>query len=244
MIAGDGLEHRIMIAIVDDEDVFAEKIHEKVDEFLRNIGMDFEIRIFTDGTALLDSRSDVRFDLVFLDIDMPKITGIDIAKKLREMQADTEIVFVTNKDDLVYETIRYTPFRFIRKSRLELEFEEALETYLAKRRNQAATYFFSVEQGKKLTNVISIIYIEVQSHKLTVHLQDDSFTANGNLSDVEKAIAPYGFIRIHKSYLVNFRYINFINQKEIILDDGNKLPISRGKLDSAKLALMRFSRGM
>ena len=98
MIAGDGLEHRIMIAIVDDEDVFAEKIHEKVDGFLRNIGMDFEIRIFTDGTALLDSRSDVRFDLVFLDIDMPKITGIDIAKKLREMQADTEIVFVTNKD--------------------------------------------------------------------------------------------------------------------------------------------------
>ena len=98
MIAGDGLEHRIMIAIVDDEDVFAEKIHEKVDEFLRNIGMDFEIRIFTDGTALLDSRSDVRFDLVFLDINMPKITGIDIAKKLREMQADTEIVFVTNKD--------------------------------------------------------------------------------------------------------------------------------------------------
>ncbi|MBE6851825.1 MAG: response regulator [Ruminococcus sp.] len=76
MIAGDGLEHRIMIAIVDDEDVFAEKIHEKVDGFLRNIGMDFEIRIFTDGTALLDSRSDVRFDLVFLDIDMPKITGI------------------------------------------------------------------------------------------------------------------------------------------------------------------------
>lgn len=98
MIAGDGLEHRIMIAIVDDEDVFAEKIHEKVDGFLRNIGMDFEIRIFTDGTALLDSCSDVRFDLVFLDIDMPKITGIDIAKKLREMQADTEIVFVTNKD--------------------------------------------------------------------------------------------------------------------------------------------------
>lgn len=101
------MEHRIMIAIVDDEDVFAEKIHEKVDGFLQNIGMDFEIRIFTDGTALLDSRSDVRFDLVFLDIDMPKITGIDIAKKLREMQADTEIVFVTNKDDLVYETIRY-----------------------------------------------------------------------------------------------------------------------------------------
>lgn len=117
-------------------------------------------------------------------------------------------------------------------------------SYFIKRNHQKAIYFFSTEQGKKPINIVDIVYIDVKSHKLTVHQQDGIFSANGNLCDIEKEISQYGFIKIHKSYLVNFRYINLIHQKEVILDDGNILPLSRGKLETAKMELMRFSREM
>ena len=68
------------------------------------------------------------------------------------------------------------------------------------------------------------------------------FIANGNLKDIENEIAEYGFIRIHQSYLVNFQYINIIKQKEIVLDNGQSLPISRGKYENVKMQFVRFSR--
>lgn len=232
----------IRIAVVDDEEVFVSLISNKIRLFLQNKGTAFELQTFTSGSSLLEDSGASQYDLVFLDIEMPDVTGLDIARTLRRKQTSTEMIFVTNKDDLVYDTIRYTPFRFIRKQRFELEFDEALENYLVQRRNRKATCFFSTEHGKKPVNVISLVYIEVQSHKLTVHLQDGSFTANGNLGDVEKSIAQYGFIRIHNSFLVNFRYINLINQKTVTLDDGTALPMSRGRLETVKMDLMRFSR--
>ncbi len=238
------MENMIRIAVVDDEEVFVQTIANRIRVILNNANVNFELQSFTNGTALLEKCNCSHFNLVFLDIDMPEVTGIDIAQKIRMKQSDTEMVFVTNKDDLVYDAIRYTPFRFIRKSRFEMEIEEALENYLAKRQNQKISYLFSTEQGKRPINVIGVLYIEVQSHKLTIHQQEGVFIANGNLSDVEKEITKYGFIRIHKSFLVNFRCINLINQREVILDDGTALPLSRGKLEIAKMELMRFLRGI
>lgn len=240
----DVMEAMIRIAVVDDEDVFEKMVSERIRDYLQDKPFGLEIRTFRDGAAFLAKCRTETFDLVFLDIDMPQLTGIEIAQRLRMKQADTELVFVSNKEELVYETFQYTPFRFIRKSRFELEIGEALECYLIKRRNQSMMYGFSTEQGSKLVNAIAVRYIEVRSHKLTVHLQETAFTANGNLSDVEKEIGQCGFIRIHKSFLVNFRSIDLINHREVLLDDGRSLPLSRGRQEAVKLALMRFSRGL
>ncbi len=238
------MKNTISIAVVDDEKVYEEIVSTKVSAYLQDQQFAFEVHTFSDGTAFLEKCHTEQFDMVFLDIDMPEISGIEVAQRLRLKHADAEIVFVSNKEELVYETIQYTPFRFIRKSRFEMEIDEALECYLVKRRTRGLMCDFSTEQGRKVVNAISINYIEVRSHKLTVHLQDTSFNANGNLSDVEKEIAQCGFIRIHKSFLVNFRCIDLINHKEVLLDDGSMLPLSRGKQEAVQLELMRFSRGL
>ncbi len=234
----------IEIAVVDDEKLFVQVVEKRINNYLMHMNIEFNISLFTDGTQFIEACNNTYFDLIFLDIDMPEVTGLDIAHKLRMRQLESEMVFITNKDELVYDTIRYAPFRFIRKSRFEVEFEESLHTFLEKRKNSQASYLFSTDDGKKPVNVITILYIEVQSHKMKVHFKDYVLAANGNLSDVEKSIINYGFIRIHKSYLVNFRYINLINQKSVILDDGSILPLSRGKLEMAKKELMRLSRGV
>ncbi len=234
----------IRIAIVDDEEIFLNSINSKIKELMQKNGTENKIYIFTDGKSMLEQNEKAAFDIVFLDIDMPEITGIDIAKQLRDKHADIEIIFVSNKDEMVYESIKYTPFRFIRKNRFENEIQEAIETYLKKMKRNAFSYIFSTENGKKPVIVVDIMYIEVKSHKLYVYLEDieSSFIANGNMKDIEKVLSQYGFIRIHQGYLVNFRFINLIRQKEVHLDNGTRLPLSRGKYEKTKLDLMRMSR--
>lgn len=232
----------IEIAILDDEEIFVKLIQKKVLEVLGHLHVESKIFTFTDSVEMLHESTRHHFDLLFLDIDMPNITGLDIAHKLRMKNIDTEVIFVTNKDELVYDTFKYGPFRFIRKSRFDSEIEEALQNFVKKVNHKKISIFLSTENGKKPVKVLDIMYIEVQSHKLTVHMSNSIISANGNLNDIESEILKYGFIRIHKSYLVNYRPISFIHQKEVILDDGTSLPISRRKFEYAQDELMRFSR--
>ncbi len=80
------------------------------------------------------------------------------------------------------------------------------------------------------------------SHKLNIHLENESFIANGNLKDIEELFHSYGFIKIHQSYIANYRYINLIKRTEVMLDDGKSLPLSRSRIEQVKLEYMRFIR--
>lgn len=234
----------IRIAIVDDEEIFLNSINFKIKELMQKNEKETEIYIFTDGKSMLEQNEKTAFDIIFLDIDMPEITGIDISRQIRDKHSDIEIIFVSSKEEMVYESIKYTPFRFIRKNRFENEIQEAIETYLKKRKRNAFSYIFSTENGKKPVAIIDIMYIEVKSHKLYVYFEDSksNFTANGNMKDIENILSQYGFIRIHQGFLVNYRFINLIRQKEVYLDNGTRLPLSRGKYEKTKLELMRMSR--
>lgn len=230
------------IAILDDEEIFVKLIQKKVLEVLGHLHIESKIYTFTDSVEMLHESTRHHFDLLFLDIDMPNITGLDVARKLRMKNIETDVIFVTNKDELVYDTSQYGPFRFIRKSRFDSEIEEALQNFVKKVKHEKVSIFLSTENGKKPVKVLDIMYIEVQSHKLTVHTSDRMISANGNLNELEAKIRQYGFIRIHKSYLVNYRAISFIHQKEIVIDDGISLPLSRRKFEYTQNELMRFSR--
>lgn len=233
----------IRIAVVDDEKIITDMEQKKIKNILDFFSEEYEIYIFTDGITLLNQFDNYKFDLIILDIDMPDITGMEIAKKLRGKDIDIEIIFVTNKDDFVYDAIKYSPFRFIRKLKFDSEIYEALENFIYKREKETIVKTFSTDYGKKMIQINKIIFIEVRSHKLTVYMNNNkNFIANGNLKDIENEIAEYGFIRIHQSYLVNFQYINIIKQKEIVLDNGERLPISRGKYENVKMQFVRFSR--
>ncbi len=234
----------IRIAVVDDEKIILDSIYETISNIMKQYNVDFEIYSFTEGKSLMKSCVNQGYNLIFLDIDMPNITGIDIVKKLRSYNNSSEIIFVTNKDEMVYETIKYEPFRFIRKSRFDDEIFEALENFLKKKAKKKHSVMVSTENGKKTISVQDIVYIEVKGHKLTIYTKTSVLEANGTLKDIESKIAEYGFIRIHQSYLVNFRFIDVIKQKGVVLDNGNLLPLGRGRYDKVKLELMRFSREM
>lgn len=232
----------IKIAIVDDEQIILKSIHKKIEKILHDLNAEFEIQDFTSGKTALKEITEKVFDIIFLDIDMPDISGMTIAKKIRMQEENLEIVFITNKDELVYDAIKVVPFRFIRKSRFDEEIQEALHEFIAKSNSRKSFYTFLTSNGEKTVQTVHIRYIEVSSHKLSIHLLNESFVTNGNLKDIEELFYTYGFIKIHQSFLVNFRFINYIKRNEVILDNGKTLPLSRSRYEQTKFEYMRLSR--
>ena len=236
----------IKIAIVDDDRCFTKQISEILKKIMLEAGQrPYCVELFEGGEELLECK--MEFDLLLLDIDMPQISGFDLVDRLNRasfLNKDVTIIYISNYENLVFESFKYSPLRFVRKKNLYADLSEAINAYLKKLKEKNLGFMFSTSQGKKQIYLNSIMYVEVISHKLYVHEKDNLTVANGNLKYIEDTFLIHGFIKTHQSFLINYRYINFIRHNEIILDDGTNLPLSRGRYEQVKNKYMFFSREM
>ncbi|MBD5476411.1 MAG: response regulator transcription factor [Lachnospiraceae bacterium] len=215
------------IAICDDDADFADNLKALMEKELAALHVSPVISVYNDGAVFIADR--LECDAVFLDIDMPAVNGFDIAEQINRM-GETLIVFVTMHDELVYSSIKFQPFRFIRKSHLAGELPEvlsALNKTMCKR-NAGRKFGFQTKTGTVFLDVSSIEYIEIYGHWLHVCVDGgEDLECYGSLSEFEKELAPFDFIRTHKSYLVNCKYIYAIEKGHIVLDDKTEILLSR-----------------
>ncbi len=238
LTAEKGLTALVRLAVCDDDRIMVEYISDKLREYYGEC----EINKYKDGESLLaDSRRQL-FDALFLDIDMPGMDGMELAEKIRKGNKYVKIIFVTNKDNLVYKALKYIPFRYIRKNYFDEEFSEAVEALKKSIAESNHTVMFNTKSGDICIKVRDIIYAEVFDHTVKVHLQNDTFETWKTLDSLEKEILNFGFIRIHKSFLVNYRNIALVEDKNIILNTEEKIPMSRKRIKEVKLQLQIFSR--
>ena len=165
------------------------------------------------------------FDVVFLDIDMPGLDGISLAKLLTAQEPAPAILFLSNKDELVFRALQVRPLRFLRKTYFEAEIDDAVGAVLRHLQRSANVVF---QDGKDLYQfpLEDIRYAEVLNQTLTVVLAQERVSFRYTISAAEELLAPAGFLRIHKSYLVNYRAIARIQKDHVLLTDGQRLPLS------------------
>ena len=234
----------LKIAVCDDDEAMLRVLTDKIGEIYKQNSIAFEIRSFLSGTNFLNSHREHSFDVVFLDIDMPDINGFDIAEQVNN-SGETLIVFVTSHDELVYSSIKFRPFRFIRKAYLDMELPEVTtavnEEFI--KRNAERKFIFRTKSGEAFVDLNFVEYIEIYSHWLMVHIKDNDFLeCYGSLSDMERELNIYDFVRTHKSYLVNCRYIYSIEKNQLVLDDKTVIPVSRYKAESVKQKFRNYLR--
>ena len=221
------------IAICDDDELFNEIMSEKLSTVLNKNQIKYNITPFFNGSELITALNDPlnRFDVVFLDVDMPGVNGENVAQYINSSKASIPVIFVTNHDDFVFSSFKYRPFGFLRKSHVDSDLSKSGQCY---------TFTF---QGKLISLPYNKIkYIEAYGHEVVIHTTDTDIRTTRSLSETEKALSSYGFIRVHKSFIVNTRFIFSVERNNIILTDNSSLPVSRTKTEEIKQAMIKFAR--
>lgn len=231
-----------LILICDDDLIFGQLLEKKVKAYMKERQIKCETELYTDGNELLEKLRKKTPEAIFLDIDMPAISGMEMAEQIFKNCINTNVIFVTNRDDLVFQAIHYQPFRFIRKEKLEEELEEALGKLMEKIDKDEKMLELQTKDGNVVVPLKDVIYLESCKHYLTVYHQDGCSEIRGKISNFEKWMTDYGFIRIHRSYLVNMHYIKTIRANGVELDNDELLPISREKVQEIKKQHMVYLR--
>lgn len=208
----------IRIAVCDDNKSTLVQLEKYIDSGFRRYTTDIEIHSFDNGQLLLNANDHKKFDVLFLDIDMPNITGFDIAKELRDSFENCYLIFISSHSDLVYKSLDFQPFNFIRKSPIEL-FEDTLNNVITKlmsNMKQNENIILEDEiSGKVAVYYRNIIYIKSDRHYLYYYLQkhDEPIKIRGSINDIESHLEEYDFARIHRSIIINLRFVLSIDAK-------------------------------
>lgn len=233
----------MLIYICDDDTKMLQDISKRVKE-LEPLS---EVKTFRAGAELLEMLEKVMCDVLLLDIDMPDINGMDIARWLmtpenKNFNKNTLLIFVTTHDELVYESFRYHPFGFVRKNYFYDEIEKILIDCVRELEGKRRHFCFRTE-GKDIRIVLSDIkYFEADSNYLKLYTDEGEYRFRSTMSAVENTLAHQGFIRIHKGFLVNQAAVRSLSADWTNLLDGTVLPMGKTYVDEAKNRLMRYMR--
>ncbi len=225
------------ISICDDET----KILEEISSFIEKEFPSVRIKSYSDGKSFIASTEE-RPDVLLADIDMPGMSGMDVAATLASEKAKTLVVFVTAHDELVYDSFKYHPFAFVRKKFLQEELRSVLADCEKEIENQNKRFTF--QNASTMVNLAQneILYFEGQANYLAIHTTSEQYRMRSTMSAVEEELKDSGFLRIHKGFLVNLEHIRILKTEELELDNGEVLPIGKSYSESAKKSILRFMR--
>lgn len=231
----------LKIAICDDEPKILDELALKIESVFSSEEKTYIYKT-NNPFDLLEHLNENQVDVLFLDIDMPKISGMDIAEKLINDNSDTLLVFVTSHDALVYKSFRYHPFSFIRKSHFDEEITSVAKSIIEEFNKSSEFFSFKTVDGMYRIVISDILYFESDSNYLNLHTHKEDYRFRGTLSSLERELSSKGFIRTHKGFLVNQQHIYAVKGDDIILCNNKLLPIGRTNKESVKHAIMRYMR--
>ncbi len=223
----------IRVIICDDDEFFLSTMMRIVDDLLASLSIRAKIHTYICGeeigTPILAS-----CDIALLDIDFSgrRYNGIDIARKLRTLRADAVLIFITNYVEYAPEGYEVKAFRYL----LKKDVQQKLPAYFALAVEELTTSRQTLKiriNGEIIDlRLNEIMYIESQLRMVDVHMQKTKACVQGKIyryyatmADLEKLLEPQGFLRIHKSYLVNMQFVRRFQNKEVLLHDGTSLKV-------------------
>jgi len=224
------------LAVCDDEIAVLEVISSELRRQFERLGQKTKITCYHLGRELWKAFcSGECFDVFFLDIDMKDIDGIELARRLRERDCNSIIVFISNREEFVYKSFVAKPFRFVRKSELKNEIRQLVDDIIKESKRESDRNIVLNTRGTSVKlNPFEIIYVECNNKTLHIETESRTLHLEFRLSEMEKILSNCGFIKTHKSYLVNYRYIYSIEKSDVVLDSGNRIPVSKHRIADVK----------
>lgn len=234
------------IAICDDEKIYRDLMESYIEAWAKERGRTAALFPFSNGEELLKSREENSYDVVLLDIQMPGIDGMSIARRLREAGDETCLLFITGYEEYMTEGYEVEAFRYLLKPVKEEKLWEALDRFCLRKRKTPECLVAETGEGRKRVAVKEITFIEAFAHNCELHTVKGGIEVKTGISELEKQAKEFGLplFRCHRSYMVNIAQVTGIEKDAAVLADGGRIPVSRRMYHDLNQAFIRFfSRG-
>lgn len=232
------------IAICDDEGTLAEL----VEQLARRWGIERDhlcfVRTFTSGEELLfETAGSYPFDLILLDIDLGsgKLSGLELARNIRETDVRVPLAFLTNYPDHVFEGYEVAALRYLMKPVTEENLFPLLDLALERIGRVGRYLVLEVDGEQRRVDEDSIFYLEAKRHTVLLETEAEPITVKISLSALAHRLGA-DFVSTHRSFLVNLRHVERVGRTECLLEGGRSVPVSRGAWEKLNRAFIDYYR--
>lgn len=233
----------IEIAVCDDEQIYIDRIVKYIEVYSEEYELDINVTAYNSGNSLLKDIEDdqSKYDIIFLDVEMPNIDGVDAARKIRKITKDVIICFVTSYDKyaiqaygvealayvvkpVAYAELKRVLARAVVLVQYAYDYKEAEERYIE----------VPVARDTRIVDVRTIQYIEKRRNQCVLHCTDAEITCYETLKKLCSRLDKNTFIYVHQGYIVNFNSIKEVKENVVCLGDGVEVPLSRSHYKTVK----------
>ncbi len=223
----------ITIAMLDDEINSLEMERASLQVAFNSHNEKVDIHIFTEPEPFLKSFKDIKYDLVTLDVIMPIMDGNEVARRIREFNEDIPIIFISSNEEKVFSCFKYDPIGFIRKTNFFADSATMVNHYLQDimPKMKKGTNIEIRSHGETMVvNLRKIMYIEGEQNYQNIYLSDSdkAIQVRYSMNSLVEQLSSFGFVRVHKGFLVNYAYIQKFGSSYLVLTNGKQIPLSRG----------------
>ena len=232
----------IRIAMVEDEAAVREQLQGYIQRYTRQYGTEFAVTEFSDGVEILDAYRPV-YDIVLLDVEMKHLDGMETARRIRELDRDVVLLFITNMAQYAIKGYAVGALDYVLKPVPYFAFSQQLQKAEEKLRRRARHYLaVPVEGGLRRLDTAQIYYMESEGHRVHFYTEEGEFSAPGALKTFEEKLADLPFARCNSGYLVNLAQVKSA-QQGLAQVGPYELQVSRPKRKSFLAALADYIGG-
>lgn len=226
---GKGMRTMINVAICDDDINITGYIENMLRNNAKKNFIPIETDVFWQGKNLVKAVEDGEyFDIIFLDIEMGDGNGITVAQRIREIDRNVLIIYVTSHESYMRESFSVRPFQFLVKPVEERQMTDCFEAACAEISNADNYFRYSYQRLNYKIPLKDIFYFESRKRKVYIMTEKEIFEFYGKLNEIEEILkaSKGAFLRIHQSFLVNYKHIKGLGYDFVIMDNGERISIS------------------
>lgn len=210
------------ILILDDDISFLNFFKARIQPFFRSLFSELNIEVSSD-VSIIDQKN---YDIYFLDIDLIEYDGIELSKKIKVINPSGKIIFITAKDDLVYEAIAVAPFHFIRKSHLEKDLQRS---YLLIADSYRQKKFYETRYNNEIIKILidNIIYLETDDHLTTIYTNYKNYHIYKSMKQAMTELNCPEIVQINKNQCINLSHLVMQKKDDLFLDNEMSFKLSK-----------------
>ncbi len=228
------------IAICDDSDIDAQFVRQIAVRWAAARGLNAETEVFSSAESFLfHYAEDKNFDILLLDVEMGKMDGVTMAKRIRQENETVQIVFITGYSDYIAEGYEVAALHYLMKPVSEEKLCTVLDRALEKMKQNEK--FLNLELSGEMVRIPmhEIRYLDVLKNYVTVHAKQD-YTVKRSLAELERELDER-FFRVGRGLILNLKFIRRVTKQEVRLSDGSVLPLPRGAYEPLNRAIIQHT---